>query len=122
MWPAEVFSIGVTLVDVLQNWLSWFHSLFLEVGLLVILINFIIPRCYKDVYVNSPFPRTARLWNSLPVECFYLTYDLSGIKSRINKHLNCRFFLNIFPVCSSLFVLLFFVTPCRVVAVQPCME
>ena len=27
-----------------------------------------IPRCYKDVYVNSFFPRTARLWNSLPME------------------------------------------------------
>ena len=35
-----------------------------------------IPRCYKDVYVNSFFPRTARLWNSLPKECFSLTYDL----------------------------------------------
>ena len=46
-----------------------------------------IPRCYKDVYVNSFFPRTARLWNSLPVECFPLTYDLSGFKSRINKYL-----------------------------------
>ena len=33
----------------------------------------IIPRCYKDVYVNSFFPCTARLWNSLPVECFLLT-------------------------------------------------
>ena len=46
-----------------------------------------IPRCYKDVYVNSSFPRTARLWNSLPIECFPLTYDLSGFKSRINKYL-----------------------------------
>ena len=27
-----------------------------------------IPRCYKDVYVNSFFPRTAILWNSLPIE------------------------------------------------------
>ena len=27
-----------------------------------------IPRCYKDVYVNSFFPHTARLWNSLPIE------------------------------------------------------
>ena len=27
-----------------------------------------IPRCYKDVYVNSFFPCTARLWNSLPIE------------------------------------------------------
>ena len=46
-----------------------------------------IPRCYKDVYVNSVFPRTARLWNSLPIECFPLTYDLSGFKSRINRYL-----------------------------------
>ena len=46
-----------------------------------------IPRCYKDVYVNSFFPRTARLWNSLPIEYFLLTYDLSGFKSRINRYL-----------------------------------
>ena len=46
-----------------------------------------IPRCYKDVYINSFFPRTARFWNSLPTECFPLTYDLSGFKSRINRHL-----------------------------------
>ena len=51
-----------------------------------------IPRCYKDVYVffsvfNSFFSRTARLWNSLPIECFPLTYDLNGFKSRINRHL-----------------------------------
>ena len=44
-----------------------------------------IPRYYKDV--NSFFPRTARLWNSLPIECFPLTYDLSGFKSRINRYL-----------------------------------
>ena len=46
-----------------------------------------IPRCYKDVYVNSFFPGTARLWNSLPIEYFPLTYDLSGFKSRINRYL-----------------------------------
>ena len=46
-----------------------------------------IPRCYKDVYVNSFFPRTAKLWNSLPIDCFLLTYDLSGFKSRIIRHL-----------------------------------
>ena len=65
------------MVDVLQNWLNWFHFLFLEVGLLVILIDFdfsvTIPRCYMDV-------------NSLPIECFRLTHDLSGFKSRINRH------------------------------------
>ena len=32
-----------------------------------------IPRCYKDVYVNSFFLCTARLWNSLPIEYFPLT-------------------------------------------------
>ena len=45
-----------------------------------------IPRCYKDVYVNSFFPHMGKLWNSLPIECFPLTSDLSGFKSRINKH------------------------------------
>ena len=46
-----------------------------------------IPRCYKDAYANSFFSRTARLWNSLPIECFPLAYDLSGFKSTINRHL-----------------------------------
>ena len=46
-----------------------------------------IPRCYKDVYVNSFFPHTTKLWNSLPIECSPLTCDLSGFKSRINRHL-----------------------------------
>ena len=46
-----------------------------------------IPRCYKDVYVNSFFPRTARLWNSLPIGCFPFTNDLDGFKSRISRHL-----------------------------------
>ena len=39
------------------------------------------------VCANSFFPRTARLWNSLPVESFPLTYSLKGFKSRINRHL-----------------------------------
>ena len=46
-----------------------------------------IPRCYRDVYVNSFFPHMARLWNSLPIECFPLTYDLSGFKSTVNRYL-----------------------------------
>ena len=45
-----------------------------------------IPRCYKDVYVRSFFPRTAKPWNCLPLECFPLIYDLSDVKSRINRH------------------------------------
>ena len=35
-----------------------------------------IPKCYKHVYFNSFFPRTARPWNSLPIECFPLVYHL----------------------------------------------
>ena len=31
----------------------------------------IIPRCHKDVYVNSFFPCMARSWNSLPIEYFH---------------------------------------------------
>ena len=46
-----------------------------------------IPRCYKFVYVNSFFPRTSRLWNSLPIECFPFNYNLNVFKSRINRHL-----------------------------------
>ena len=65
---------------------------------------------YKDAYVNSFFSRTARLWKSLPIECFLLTYDLSGFKSRINRYLLDRFFLNRFPVCFNLFVPFF---PCN---------
>ena len=46
-----------------------------------------ISRCYKDVYVNSLFFRIARLWNSLPIECFPLAYDLIGFKPRIIRYL-----------------------------------
>ena len=47
-----------------------------------------IPRSYNDVYVNSFFPCTAKLWNSLPIECFPLTYDLNGFNSNIiNRYL-----------------------------------
>ena len=35
---------------------------------------------------------------------------------------NCRFFLNRFPVCFTLFVILFLVTQCLMMAVQPCIE
>ena len=46
-----------------------------------------IPRCYKDAYVNSFFSRTARLWNSQPIACFPLTYNLNEFKAKINRHL-----------------------------------
>ena len=42
MWSVSVFSVGITLVDVLQNWLNWFHFLFLVGGLLIILTDCMI--------------------------------------------------------------------------------
>ena len=84
---------SIALVNVVQNWLNWFHFLFLARGrsnrYSDRLHNFsvTIPRFYKDAYVNSFFLCTARPWNSLPLECFLLTYDLNGFKSRNNRHL-----------------------------------
>ena len=46
-----------------------------------------IPRCYKDAYVSSFFRRTVRLQNSLPIECFPLTYNLNDFKAKINRPL-----------------------------------
>ena len=74
------------------------------------LLNFsvTIPRCYKDVYENSFFPHTAKLWNSLPIEWFPLTYDLSGFKSRIDRHLlTVGSFLNRYSLSCNLFCAFF---------------
>ena len=46
-----------------------------------------IARCNKDVYVNSFFPHTTRLWSFLHIECLPLTYHLNSLKSRITRHL-----------------------------------
>ena len=46
-----------------------------------------IPKCCKDVYVNSFFPHSGRIGNYLPIECFAFTYNVSGFKSKINRHL-----------------------------------
>ena len=57
-------------------------------------------------------------WN-----CFSLTYDLDGFKSRINRHLlTVGSFEKDFLYGLIFFLLLFLVTPCLVVAVQPWME
>ena len=50
-----------------------------------------IPRCHKNVYVNSLFPRTARSWNSLPTGTLF----------------NYSFFQNRFPLCFNIFGLFF---------------
>ena len=61
--------------DVRLNWLNQFHFLIFNGSLLVNVID-----CMT-------FPYTAKLQNSLPIECFTLSYDLNDFKSRINKHL-----------------------------------
>ena len=89
---SSIISIGITLGNVHLNWLNWFRFLY-SLGRSTRCsdrlqdFSVTIPRCCKDVYVNSFFTRTARLWNSLPTECFPLTYDLIGFKSRINRYL-----------------------------------
>ena len=88
-WNAAslVFSVGITFVIV---HLKCFHFLILEGGLLVILIQYMILSPFLDVIrmsVSSLFSRTSSLWNSLPIECFALIYNLNGFKSRINRHL-----------------------------------
>ena len=70
-----------------------------------------IPRCNKDVYVNNFSSCTARLWNSLPLECFSLTYDLD---IELQTPFNCRFFLNRFHVRFNLFAFPFLVTLCLI--------
>ena len=50
-------------------------------------VKYMLPIFIKDVYVNSFFPCTASLWNSLAIECFPLSYSLNGSKSRITRHL-----------------------------------
>ena len=78
MWLAEVFSIGINLDDVLQNWLNWFHFLFLVGGQLVILIDCMI--------FLSPYLDVTRI--SISTVSF-LPQIVGGndCKSRINRHL-----------------------------------
>ena len=77
--------------NVLQNRCNWFHFFFLEEGLLVILIDctIFLSRFLDVTRMSMPTVSFfAQLdWNSLPIKCFPLTYDLSGFKSRINRHL-----------------------------------
>ena len=94
MWPAEVPYKGISLVDALQNWLNWFNFLFLMANLLVILVDCMISLSPSldvtrmSMSAVSFFAQlTARLWNSVPIKCFPLTYNVNGFKSRINRHL-----------------------------------
>ena len=76
----------------------------------------------SNVYVYSFFRCTARLWDSLLIEWFPLTYNLNRFKSRINRHLlTVGSFYKDFLYDLTLLWFFFFVTACLVVAVQSCM-
>ena len=89
MWPAYVFHryyfirCFSELAQLILLTFSWGRSTHYSDRLHDFSVT--IPRCYRDVCVNSFFPCIARLWNSPPIECFPLSYDLSGFKSRIQK-------------------------------------
>ena len=85
-----VFSVDITVVNVHQNRLNLFPlsqrwSNCYSGRLHIYLSPFL--DVMRTVYVNSFFPRIGRNWNSLPIECFPLTYDQNGFKSRIYGHL-----------------------------------
>ena len=65
---------SITLVDVLPNWLNWFHFLLPDGGLLVILIDCMI--------FLSPFLDVIKM----SMSTVSLTCNLNGFKSR-NRHL-----------------------------------
>ena len=48
----------------------------------------VVPRFKHNFYANSFFPRTAKLWNSLPADCFPPSYNLGVFKSNVNKFLS----------------------------------
>ena len=93
----------ITLVDVLLNWLSWFHFLFLG-SLLIILIDcmiFLSP--FLDV-TRMPVSTNSFLAQLDSIVGFLLTYNLNVFKSRINTPIT-RFFLKRFSVCFNVFML-----------------
>ena len=52
----------------------------------------VIPRCYKDVYVNSIFSHTTGPWNYLPAKRFPLIYNLKSFISAVNRRIFNLFF------------------------------
>ena len=92
MWPAQVFSIGITLVDVLQNFLNWFHFRFFEGVLLFIWIDcmiFLSPFLHvlRMSMSTSPFLTQLNSRILCLIKCFPLAHNLNGFMSRINGHL-----------------------------------
>ena len=80
------------MADVRLDWLNWFHFLILEGVLLVIMIDrMIFLSSFLDVTrmsISTVSFLTQLDAGILCPECFLLTYDLNGFKSRINRRLS----------------------------------
>lgn len=48
--------------------------------------DFVISILSEEPYPNSIFPCTAKLWNSLPIYCFPLTFNLNFFKTNVNGY------------------------------------
>ena len=89
--------------------LSFFAGSLLVIDCMIFMSPF--RRCYSHV-----IPRTAKLWNSSPAECFPLTYLLNG--SKVPMESIGTFYLWVLSNQSSLFydfhlcLLLFLILPC----------
>ena len=70
------------------NWLIWLHFLILEEVLLVILVDcmiFLSPFLdFTRMSISTVYFLAQLDWNSLPIECFPLTYDLKVYCKWIN--------------------------------------
>ena len=61
---------------------------FLSTGVALYLCkSTIVPFMEYCCYVAAGAPGAPRLCNSLPIECFLLTYNRNGLMSRISRHL-----------------------------------
>ena len=49
-----------------------------------------VPSSRTMFHANSFFPRTAAIWNSLPLYCFPENYNLGLFKSKVNKYLSLK--------------------------------
>ena len=56
-----------------------------------------VPRCCKDFYASSFFPRTAIFWSSFLGKFSPLTSNVNAFKSRVHWYLSLDFFKTDFP-------------------------
>ena len=59
-----------------------------------LILDVIIPRFYKNVYVSSIVSEAVRLWNSMLAKPYPLIYDLNGFNSTIDRHIILGFLNN----------------------------